>query len=102
MAPRVDPDYESTSEGLEEAARLLARAMIKSPYIYEGAQNHASSFQKWMLGAAMFLFVSGVTGGVIMYGRLTSIETTVSDLKDSVTEMRGQLAAVENLVRNKP
>jgi hypothetical protein len=98
METRLDPDFDSRSE--QQAARLIADAFVRAGY--EPQQNGRTGFERWVLGAAALLVVMGIGGTITMYGRLTGLESTVMDLKDSVFELRGQIASLENVMRNKP
>jgi len=64
MEARGPPDYDREAE--EELARLMAKAVVRIGSVHTGN----GTFNRWILGAAMALFVAGV-------GALAGVEYSV-------------------------
>jgi hypothetical protein len=100
MSHRIDPDYNAEDENDREVMRIL-RQLIARP---SGNNYHEGGGEKrtlnWILGVLSVLLVGAVGGGISVYGKVSSLETRVSEWQRSAeresNEMRRRLDRLEN------
>jgi hypothetical protein len=95
-----DPDFDE-QENTRETMRIL-RQLIARPSgnnYYEGGNGEKRTLN-WILTVLSLLLVGAVGGGVSLYGKVSSLETRVSEWQRSAeresNEMRRRLDRLEN------
>lgn len=75
---RIDADYNPDDETVRKLTRAIS-LLIEKPrnaHYYNGGND--KRMLNWILGVLSMLVVSGVVGGIALYGRLASLESTVN------------------------
>lgn len=81
MTPIRRDDEDDIDPAIISAVRKAAReAQMEIPNYSEGNQT----FLKWVLTLCGGLALIGVTGGIVMYGKLSMVETTVNERTTSI------------------
>lgn len=80
MANQAPKDYDVEEENSREVMRIL-RQLIARPSgnsYYEGGNGEKRTLN-WILGVLSLLLVGAVGGGVSLYGKVSSLETRVTE-----------------------
>jgi hypothetical protein len=93
---RIDPDYDPSQddEDLRRLVRLAVRAGAQVSNTYSEGGNGEKKMLSWILGVLSLLVVGAVGGGISLYGKVSSLETRVtewqraSDRRMDVTDAR--------------
>jgi hypothetical protein len=81
---RVDSpkDYDDSEERSQEVMRILLQLIKRPPgnnYYEGGSGNGEKKTLNWILGVLAALLVGAVGGGVSVYGKVSSLETRVTE-----------------------
>jgi cytochrome b subunit of formate dehydrogenase len=77
---RGPSDYEQDAEQIKDLIRRTVRATIS----VRGDYNEGGPWSKWIMPGLVTLTVTGIIGGVVMFGKLSSMEAQMQALKEQV------------------
>jgi len=83
---RLDPDYNPQDDVEDRLARIMAKSMrgVQVGTYNEGGNG---SWGKWIIPGLVTLAVMGVGGGILMFGKLSSLEAKVESLQEQVNRV---------------
>jgi hypothetical protein len=101
--PRDYPeDEDDVSRLMRIASREAARAAVEIKYYSEGGGGGDKSWKNWMMTLCGGLALSGIAGGVLMYGKLSAIETSQINQADQIRDLRQEVIELRQVFRNRP
>lgn len=89
---RIDVDYSPHDDDMRMLLKGLHRMLDRpsgSSYQEEGGGEN-KRWLAWILTVTSLVAVSGICGGVVVYGRISSLEATVTQWQISIDRMQAQ------------
>lgn len=75
---RIDPDFNPSEEDVRTLKQAIDRLRLSHYYNGDSGGGGDRRMLNWILGVLSLLVVAGVVGGITLYGRLSSLESTVN------------------------
>jgi hypothetical protein len=82
---RADVDLRNL---ISRAVREGARAGVEISGGYHESNNGGNQWAKWMIPGLVTLAVMGIGGGIVMFGKLSSLETKVEGVQNQVNDIK--------------